>query len=177
MKDFTRAIVLTLVVLIASGAIAQVVGPETISEIEVVGAVTVSSKQVLAWSGLEVGRAFTRETVASGIRRLFLTQKFADIYVYQQSTLAGIKLIINLREFPRVRSITLQGNNKVKEKVKQRVIATIGRLDHLQEKGRVETVIRFLSRYFEKAMLILTGHSELDAVTIKIGPPLSFERL
>jgi len=68
-------------------------------------------------------------------------------------------------------------NNKVKGKVKQRVIATIGRLDHLQKKGRVETLIRSLSRYSEKAMLVLTGHSDPDAVTIKIGPALIFERL
>jgi transposase len=68
-------------------------------------------------------------------------------------------------------------NNKVKGKVLQRVIATIGRLDHLQDKGRVETLIRSLSRYSEKTMLILTGHSDPDAVTIKIGPALIFERL
>ena len=68
-------------------------------------------------------------------------------------------------------------NNKVKGQVKQRVIATIGRLDQLQEKGRVETLIRSLSRYSEKAMLILTGYSDPEAVTIKIGPALIFERL
>ena len=68
-------------------------------------------------------------------------------------------------------------NNKVKGQVQQRVIATIGRLDHLQEKGRVETLIRSLCRYSEKTMLILTGHSDPDAVTIKIGPALIFERL
>jgi Transposase DDE domain len=68
-------------------------------------------------------------------------------------------------------------NNKVQGQVKQRVIATVGRLDHLQEKGRVETLIRSLSRYSAKAMLILTGHSDPDALTIKIGPALIFERL
>jgi hypothetical protein len=68
-------------------------------------------------------------------------------------------------------------NNKVKGKVKQRVIATIGRLDHLQDKGRVETLIRSLSRFSEKAMLVLTGQSDPDAVTVKIGPALIFERL
>jgi hypothetical protein len=68
-------------------------------------------------------------------------------------------------------------NNKIKGKVKQRVIATVGRLDQLQEKGRVETLIRSLSRYSEKAMLVLTGHSDPEAVTVKIGPALIFERL
>ncbi|MFP4453777.1 MAG: IS1634 family transposase [Desulfobacterales bacterium] len=68
-------------------------------------------------------------------------------------------------------------NTKVKGKVRQHVISTVGRLDKLQEKGRVETLIKSLSRYSEKAMLILTGHSDPDAVTIKIGPALIFERL
>jgi hypothetical protein len=68
-------------------------------------------------------------------------------------------------------------NNKVKGKVRQRVIATLGRMDQLKERGRVETLIRSLSRYSERAMLILTGHSDPDAVTIKIGPALIFERL
>jgi hypothetical protein len=38
-------------------------------------------------------------------------------------------------------------NKKAKGQVKQRVIATVGRLDQLQEKGRVETLIRSLRRY------------------------------
>ena len=41
----------------------------------------------------------------------------------------------------------------------------------------METLIRSLSRYSERAMLILTGHSDPNAVTIKIGPALIFERL
>ena len=41
----------------------------------------------------------------------------------------------------------------------------------------METLIKSLSRYSEKAMLILTGHSDPDAVTIKISPALIFERL
>lgn len=38
-------------------------------------------------------------------------------------------------------------NRKEKGKVKQRVIATVGRMDRLQEKDRVETLIRSLSRF------------------------------
>ena len=37
-------------------------------------------------------------------------------------------------------------NRKEKGKVKQRVIATLGRIDQMQAKGRVETLIRSLSR-------------------------------
>lgn len=68
-------------------------------------------------------------------------------------------------------------NRKEKGKVKQRVIATIGRIDQMQEKGRVETLIRSLSRFSEQAMLILTGKSDVTADAVKIGPSLIFERL
>ena len=68
-------------------------------------------------------------------------------------------------------------NRKEKGKVKQRVIATIGRMDRLQEKDRVETLIRSLSRFSEKALLILSGQSEVNADALTIGPPLVFQRL
>lgn len=68
-------------------------------------------------------------------------------------------------------------NRKEKGKVKQRVIATIGRMDQLQAKGRIETLIRSLSRFSEKTMLILSGKSDISADTVKIGPSIIFEHL
>lgn len=68
-------------------------------------------------------------------------------------------------------------NRKVKGKVKQRVIATVGRLDQLQEKDRIETLIRSLSRFSEKVLLILSGKSDVSAFSKKIGPVIIFERL
>ena len=56
------------------------------------------------------GKVLTRELVASGIRSLFATQKFSDVFVYRQAMPGGIRLIINLREFPRVGTITFAGN-------------------------------------------------------------------
>ena len=58
-------------------------------------------------------------------------------------------------------------NRKVKGKVIQRVIATIGRMDQLQEKDRVETLIRSLSRFSEKVLLILSGKSDVSAASKK----------
>jgi len=68
-------------------------------------------------------------------------------------------------------------NHKEGKKVVQRVISTIGRLDRLQARGRVETLIRSLSRYCEKVLLVLSEKSELSASGKKIGPALIFERL
>ncbi len=68
-------------------------------------------------------------------------------------------------------------NRKEDKKVKQRVIATIGRMDQLQAHGRVETLIRSLSRFSEQTLLILSGQSDVSAEAVKIGPALIFERL
>jgi hypothetical protein len=68
-------------------------------------------------------------------------------------------------------------NRKIKGKVIQRAIATIGRMDQLQEKARVETLIRSLSRFSEKVLLVLSGKSDLNATSKKIGPALIFDRL
>ena len=71
-------------------------------------------------------------------------------------------------------------NRKEEKKVKQRVIATVGRLDRLHSKGRVETLIRSLSKYSEKVLLILSEQSDVKADGKKIGlrySPLSRQKL
>jgi transposase len=68
-------------------------------------------------------------------------------------------------------------NRKIKGKVVQRVLVTLGRMDQLHKKDRIETLIRSLSRFSEKVLLILSGKSDVSASAKKIGPPLIFERL
>ena len=68
-------------------------------------------------------------------------------------------------------------NRKEGKKVKQRVLATIGRMDRLQTKGQVETLIRSLSRFSERTLLVLSGQSDVSAEAKKIGPSLIFERV
>ncbi|BBO77379.1 transposase [Desulfosarcina widdelii] len=50
-------------------------------------------------------------------------------------------------------------------------------MDQLQDKGRIETLIRSLSRFSEKALLILSGQSDVSAHAMTIGPALVFDRL
>ena len=68
-------------------------------------------------------------------------------------------------------------NRKIKGKVIQRVIVTLGRMDQLKQKDRIETLIRSLARFSEKVLLILSGKSNVSASAKKIGPALIFERL
>ena len=64
------------------------------------------------------------------------------------------------------------------KKSRQRVIATVGRLDELQAKGQIETLTRSLSRFSERVLLLLSNRNDsLHAEAKKIGPALIFERL
>jgi transposase len=86
-------------------------------------------------------------------------------------------MFARLKKSGKYQYLQIVENRKEKGKVKQRVISTIGRLDQLQAKGRVETLIRSLSRFSEKTMLILSGKSDVSADTVRIGPSIIFERL
>jgi transposase len=68
-------------------------------------------------------------------------------------------------------------NRRENGKVAQRVIVTLGRLDQMSEKGEVESLIRSLSRFSERTLLILSDKSNVSASAKKIGPALIFERL
>jgi transposase len=68
-------------------------------------------------------------------------------------------------------------NHREGKKTIQRVVATIGRMDQLQAKGDIETLVKSISRFSEKALLVLSGKSSVKASAKKIGPALIFKRL
>lgn len=70
-------------------------------------------------------------------------------------------------------------NQRIDGKVRQRVIATLGRLDVLQATGKVDALLSSCARFAERVAVIdAHNRSELPpSDTIKIGPPLVFGRL
>ena len=75
--------------------------------------------------------------------------------------------------------LQLVENRRKGGKISQRVVATIGRMDELRAGGNIETIIRSLSRFSEKVLLILSarGNPDVQATAKKIGPAIIFERL
>jgi len=88
----------------------------TIVAVDVVGARTVGARQVQAWADLRPGDLFSPDAAASAIRGLFDTGKFSDVYVYRQDEPDGVRVILNLTEFPRIKEIVFRGNEKVGDK-------------------------------------------------------------
>jgi hypothetical protein len=64
-------------------------------------------------------------------------------------------------------------------RTRQRVIATLGRLDHLQQSGQLDALLTSGAR-LSQSILLLSAHAQGQLPTIttrRIGPALIFERL
>jgi hypothetical protein len=75
--------------------------------------------------------------------------------------------------------LQLVRNERINGKVRQQVVATLGRLDILQESGQIDALLASCGR-FAQHTAVLDAHRQgrTEVVrTIKIGPPLVFERL
>jgi transposase len=85
--------------------------------------------------------------------------------------------------FPRIKKsgryeyLQIVENRKTKGKVRQRVVATLGRMDRLQETDDIEKLVRSLARFSDKTLLVLSARSDVDARGLRIGPALIFQRL
>lgn len=136
---------------------------ETISVIDVVGARTVGARQVMAWSELEEGAVYSEDLVAAAIRNLFDTGKFSDIFVYRQDDPEGLRLIVNLREFPRIKQIDFVGNDKVKDdKLAEAFGPTVGQFANPAVIIRELAPLRDL--YQEKGYYNMSAHIDSSVV-------------
>ena len=70
-------------------------------------------------------------------------------------------------------------NQRVDGRVRQRVIATLGRLDVLKESGQVEQLLESLARLSDHAAVLnaLKANQITPRATVHLGPPLVFEKL
>jgi hypothetical protein len=70
-------------------------------------------------------------------------------------------------------------NERIDGRVRQRVIATLGRLDVLQQSGQLEGLLESLARFSEHVAVLnaLSAHQITPTRTIHLGPPLVFQRL
>ena len=69
-------------------------------------------------------------------------------------------------------------NRREGKRVKQSVVANLGRLDKLTASGAVDQLLRSGARFAERLMVLAEGAgAEPDARVVSIGPALIFERL
>ena len=88
-------------------------------------------------------------------------------------------MFVRVKKSGNYQYLQLVENQRIDGRVRQRVIATLGRLDVLQESGRIDALIASCARFAEKTAVLEAhrrGRTEA-ARSVRIGGPLVFERL
>jgi outer membrane protein insertion porin family len=101
--------ILTLAVMISSASAIQV------GRIDVEGNYFVSAKKIQSILGILPGEQFMAEKVSQGIKRLVRTKDFADAIAYYSEEEGRAVIRVVVKEYPRVRSVSFEGNDKVKD--------------------------------------------------------------
>ena len=68
-------------------------------------------------------------------------------------------------------------SRRVGGQVRQRVIATLGRLDALQASGQLARLVRSGARFVSQALVLSAAQDDPTAAVRRLGPALVFERL
>jgi hypothetical protein len=86
--------------------------------------------------------------------------------MYFRKKISGGRVYLQIAESRRVRG-----------QVRQRVIATLGRLDALEASGQLERLVRSGARFAARAMVVMAAQDDPTAAVRRVGPALVFERL
>lgn len=131
-----------------------------IADVEVKGASTVDRSLIINMSGLTRGMEIDAYLLQDAIERVYGMGYFSDVRIEGEDLLDGKKLIIVVREYPRLKEIRMEGNKKVKdEKLKEKISVFEGQMiSPYQVKVEVENI---KSLYEEKGYLLARVESEV----------------
>ena len=90
-------------------------------------------------------------------------------------------MFVRVKKVGTYRYLQIAQNRREGKRVKQSVIATLGRLDKLAASGAIDQLLRSAARFAERLMVLAEhssdAHDAPDAKVISVGPALIFERL
>jgi len=86
-------------------------------------------------------------------------------------------MFVRLKRVRSYRYLQLVESVRAEAKPRQRVLATLGRVEELQTKGSIDALVSSLSKFSPNALALIAGESTPDTHALMIGPVLIFERL
>jgi outer membrane protein insertion porin family len=107
-----RRFITALILLAALSAPALAI---EIGRVNIEGNIFVSDTKISSILGVQAGDIFVAEKVSQGIKRLVRTKDFADVQAYYAEEGGKAVLTVVVREYPRVQSVIVDGNKKIKE--------------------------------------------------------------
>lgn len=86
-------------------------------------------------------------------------------------------MFVRLKRVRSYRYLQLVESVRTHDKPRQRVLATLGRVEQLQAEGCVDALVSSLSKFSANALALIAGESNPDTQALTIGPVLVFQRL
>jgi len=88
-------------------------------------------------------------------------------------------MFVRVKKSGKYQYLQIVENQRLDGRVRQRVIATLGRLDVLQKSGQVDGLVSSCARFSQKTAVIEAHRQGRTQTirTVRIGPPMVFERL
>ena len=90
-------------------------------------------------------------------------------------------MLLRVKNVGTYRYLQIAQNRREGKRVKQSIIATLGRLDKLTDRGAIDQLLRSAARFAQRLLVLAEhpcdAHDAPDAKVVSIGPALIFERL
>lgn len=86
-------------------------------------------------------------------------------------------MFVRLKRVRSYRYLQLVESVRADDKPRQRVLATLGRVEELQAEGSIDALVRSLSKFSPNALALIAGEAAPDTQALTIGPVLIFQRL
>ena len=86
-------------------------------------------------------------------------------------------MFVRLKRVRSYRYLQLVESVRAHDLPRQRVLATLGRVEQLQAEGCVDALVSSLSKFSHNALALIAGESNPDTHALTIGPVLVFQRL
>lgn len=169
-----RLVAICVMLLLPTWALAQVTD-HVVKEIRVRGNEYVEPSLIKSQSGLVEGQALGSEDAGRAIRNLFKMGLFGDVKVFVDTdVVGGIAVEIVVKEYPRLGTVTFEGNRAIKNKKLKRELGLItGQIIKPQEMKRATNKV--LALYDEKGYLLAEAEIEVETPDAEGHIPLTFK--
>jgi outer membrane protein insertion porin family len=152
--------ILFILIFLAFVFSSQISSAVVISKIEVEGNRSVDKSLIVNMSGLRIGAELDPTAIQDAIKTLYASNLFSDIQIQGSQNQGEIELSIQVREYPRVSSIEISGNKKIKTAdIKGKLSITLGKvISPMDVKADLDKI---KSAYREKGYLTAQIESEV----------------
>jgi outer membrane protein insertion porin family len=86
-----------------------------IGSVEVVGNTSADKNLILSVAGLHSGESIDFEKIQNAIKAIYGLRLFSDVQIWGEEQVDKINLTVKVTEYPRIRQILIEGNDKIKK--------------------------------------------------------------